>query len=470
VAREPEWLTAQRKALGVRLREGRHAEGHTQAGFARSLGLGRYERTSIAHIESGSQSAPREFWECADELLNAGGDLVAAFDALEKARVASHRPFHNKRAAPAAPSPASASSWTTNLGDALIATVSSWQRPASSAAVVPADAAALQWLLEAAPADHPVRTHGRRIGVGEVAGLRVMRAHLKEIDNSLGGGAALPIALAYLRRQVPTLLNCQYSEQVGRALMSAVAELTLDLGWMAYDCGLHADARRQMLYALRLSHAAGNRLFGGRVLAAMCHQALHLGNVHEAVALGRAASDGTIGLAPPAAVAMVATMEACAHAAGGEAARCARALTVAERALDRDGGDGELPDWLDFDRGGLAGHAARAWRDLRRVKEADEFARYAVAHCRPGHGRTLAQRRSILATTLLLAGDLDGAVVVAGQIVDDAEQMQSGHVRAEVLALARVLARRKTRVCADLLDRVDELRLRWPAADFPVDW
>jgi hypothetical protein len=155
-------------------------------------------------------------------------------------------------------------------------------------------------------------------------------------------------------------------------------------------------------------------------------------------------------------------MEACAQAASGDAARCAGALAVAQRALDRDEGDADLPDWLDFDRGGLAGHAARAWRDLRKVKEADEFARYAVAHCRPGHVRTLAQRKTILATTLLLADDLDQAVEVAGQILDEAEQIQSGHVRAEVMGLARQLALRRSRACVDLLDRVQELRLRWP--------
>ena len=49
-----------------------------------------------------------------------------------------------------------------------------------------------------------------------------------------------------------------------------------------------------------------------------------------------------------------------------------------------------------LDRGGLAGHAARAWRDLRKSRK--EFSRYAVAHCRPGHVRTLAQRKTILAT------------------------------------------------------------------------
>jgi transcriptional regulator with XRE-family HTH domain len=469
VARESEELTAQRKVLGARLRDLRRADGHTQAGFARSLGVGRYERTSIAHIESGRQSAPRAFWEAADELLGAGGELVGAFDALDQARIAIKQPPRRDRSLSTSATHGIATPWLPDLGDALIAAVSSWQHPAPNVIVPAADAAALQWLLDVAPSDRPIRTRGRRIGLGEVAGLRMIRAHLKDIDNSLGGGAALPMTLAHLRHHVPTLLNCQYSEQVGRGLMSAIAELTLDLGWMAYDCGMHADARRQMLLALRLSHAAGDRLFGGRVLTAMCHQALHLGNVQEAVTLGRAAYDGTIGIAPPAAVAMVATMEACAQATSGDAVRCAKALIVAERALDRDNGD-ELPDWLDFDRGGLAGHAARAWRDLRKVTEADEFARYAVAHCRTGHGRTLAQRNTILATTLLLADDLDEAVVVAGQIVDAAEQMQSGHVRAEVLGLARLLARRQSRVSAELLDRVRELRARWPAAEVLVEW
>ena len=70
----------------------------------------------------------------------------------------------------------------------------------------------------------------------------------------------------------------------------------------------------------------------------------------------------------------------------------------------------------------------------------------------------------------LLADDLDQAVVVTGQIVDAAEQMQSGHVRAEVLGLARLLARRRSRVSFELLDRVRELRTRSPTAELPVEW
>ncbi len=78
------------------------------------------------------------------------------------------------------------------------------------------------------------------------------------------------------------------------------------------------------------------------------------------------------------------------------------------------------------------------------------------------------KRKTILATTLLLADDLDQAVEVAGQILDEAEQIQSGHVRAEIVGLARQLAQRRSRTCIDLLDRVQELRQRWPAHE--AEW
>ena len=87
-----------------------------------------------------------------------------------------------------------------------------------------------------------------------------------------------------------------------------------------------------------LARAGQHRLLGGRVLAALSHHALHLGRTAEAVDLASAALIGTRQLAPPAATAMLAAMEACAAAAN---------------------------------EGGLAGHAARAYRDLREPAQAD---------------------------------------------------------------------------------------------------
>src|SRR5512132_1914884 len=153
----------------------------------------------------------------------------------------------------------------------------------------------------------------------------------------------------------------RYSDAVGRALFSATAEFTLGVGWMAYDAGKHGLAQRYMAQALRISHAADDRAFGGRILAAMSHQALHLGDERHGLDFACAARAGTQGAVTPTTAAMLAAMEACAHAARGDTSPCLRALSDAERAFDRST-PAEDPPWVDFDEGGLAGHLARCFR------------------------------------------------------------------------------------------------------------
>jgi hypothetical protein len=159
------------------------------------------------------------------------------------------------------------------------------------------------------------RTTGQcRVGQADIVRLQATRAQLKAMDDSLGGGAAYPLASDYLRREVRPMLNGCYSDHVGRELYGIAAQLTLDLGWMAYDAGHQAAAREHMLRALELARAGQHRLFGGRVLSALSHQALHLGEVAEAVDMASAALAGAAHLAPPTALAMFAAMKACALA------------------------------------------------------------------------------------------------------------------------------------------------------------
>src|SRR4029450_7198811 len=182
-----------------------------------------------------------------------------------------------------------------------------------------------------------------------------------------GGGP--PRAVEYLRGELAPLLGGRYSDAVGRALFSATAEFTLGVGWMAYDAGKHGLAQRYMAQALRMSHAANDRAFGGRTLAAMSHQALHLGDVRHGLDFACAARAGTQGAVTATTAAMLAAMEACAYAARGDASPCLRALTEAERAFKRSN-PSEDPPGVDFDEGGLTGHVARSFRDLDRRREA----------------------------------------------------------------------------------------------------
>jgi tetratricopeptide (TPR) repeat protein len=336
--------------------------------------------------------------------------------------------------------------WADDLDRAVVALVELWRchlnrrefLGAVAALAVTSDVA-LRWLV-APPDDAVERTTGsRRVGLTDIDGVRAMRHNLKAVDDAHGGGAALPLAVAYLRREVAPLLRGQFTDPIGRSLFSATAEFTLGVGWMAYDAGRHELAQRYMTQALRMSHAANNRAFGGRILAAISHQALHLGDVRHGIDLASAARTGTEGAVTPTVTAMLAAMEACAHATHGDTPRCLKALSEAERALGRSN-PAEDPAWVDFDEGGLTGHIARSLRDLNRPREAERFARRSIEVCHPRHLRTRMQRYAILATTHVQQGDLEGACAVGRQVLEEARGLRSTRTLDDVTHLVQLVS------------------------------
>ena len=296
----------------------------------------------------------------------------------------------------------------------------------------------------------------------DVRRVRSVRAWLKDLDNAHGGGVAFPLAAAYLRSEVATLLHGSCDEATGTALLAAIAETELDTGWFAYDAGDHRLARLYLIHALRMAHAAGSRLLGARIVCALSHQALHVGQVSLSVDLARAARAGVGPEATPRAAAMLAAMEAMAHAGARDAARCGQALDDAERALARATAEDGDPSWLDFDEGGLLGHTARALRDLAaaglaRPDHARRTAARSVELCRAGHGRTRAQRNAILATTCVQAGDIDQAAAIGELIIADAWDLQSRHVQNDIAALLASIGPARSRSAGTFTEQAREL-------------
>jgi len=283
-----------------------------------------------------------------------------------------------------------------------------------------------------------------------------MQGSLKAIDDARGGGVALPMAVEYLRGEVAPLLHGRYNDAVGRTLFSATAEFTLGVGWMAYDAGKHGLAQRYMAQALRMAHAANNRAFGGRILAAMSHQALHLGDVRHGLDFAWAARAGTQGGVTPTTAAMLAAMEACAHAARGDTSPCLRALTDAESAFERSN-PSEDPPWIDFDEGGLAGHLARSFRDLNRPREAEQFAVRSIQLCRPTHLRTRVQRYAILASAYAQQGDLEGACAVGRQALEELGRLRSKRTSDDVARLVEVVSANASETTDDFVKDAREV-------------
>jgi ATP/maltotriose-dependent transcriptional regulator MalT len=148
------------------------------------------------------------------------------------------------------------------------------------------------------------------------------------------------------------------------------------------DIGRPGLAQRYYIQALRLAQAAGDRGYGGYVLAAsMSHLATDLGNPREIAQLARAAQEGARGRVTPRAEAMFYAAEARGHALLGDARTTQAVAGQALAAMDRaESGtrSGDDPAWIaHFDSAYLADELAHCHRDLgqgaacaRRAEEA----------------------------------------------------------------------------------------------------
>lgn len=249
------------------------------------------------------------------------------------------------------------------------------------------------WLISS-PDSQVARQAGPRVGPSDVAAVRAMTQALTDLDHQYGSGHVRPVVVHYLNSVVSGLLAGSYREAVGRDLFAAVARLTELAGYMAVDTGQPGLAQRYYIQALRLAQAAGDRGYGGYVLAAsMSHLAAQLGNPREIAQLARAAQEGARGRVTPRAEAMFCAAEARGHALMGDARAAQLASGRAVGALEAaDPESGDDPAWIaHFDGAYLADELAHCHRDLGQAEAAERCARESL----DGHPETRARRRAI---------------------------------------------------------------------------
>ncbi|MGW1504728.1 hypothetical protein ACWCQW_40700 [Streptomyces mirabilis] len=282
--------------------------------------------------------------------------------------------------------------------------------------------ASLRWLVAPEPAVPRQRQDGIRVGLGDVAAIKTTADMFAELDDRFGGDHARHAAIQYLSSEVTPLLHGQYTEQVGRALLSTVAEATLLAGWMSYDACRHGLAQRYFLQALRLAQDANDRRLAGSILSAMSHQATFLGRYTQAATLARAALMGISPVATPTLRAQFHAMEARALARTGDVRACEAALSAATKALESRSTDDE-PEWISyFDEAELAAEAAHCFRDVNSARQAVAHAENAMSgsHVRSDFFATM-----VLADAHLRAGDIEEACRVALDALDLGEQLKS---------------------------------------------
>ncbi|MBV9023770.1 MAG: transcriptional regulator [Streptomycetaceae bacterium] len=262
------------------------------------------------------------------------------------------------------------------------------------------------------------RNSGPHVGASDVEAVQAMTQALVELDHRFGSGHVRTVVVHYLNSVVSGLLAGSYREKTGRQLFAAAARLTELAGYMAIDTGQPSLAQRYYIQALRLAQAAGDRGYGGYVLAAgMSHLAASLGNPREIVQLARAAQEGAHGHVTPTAQAMFYAAEARGHALLGDVRTTSVIAGKAVEALER-AAPSDDPVWIShFDQAYLADELAHCHRDLRQPGPGARRAEEALA----GHPPTRARRRAIdlllFATAQVQACEVDEACHTAAQAV-----------------------------------------------------
>ncbi|AKH82989.1 transcriptional regulator [Streptomyces sp. CNQ-509] len=238
--------------------------------------------------------------------------------------------------------------WRADVGRREVLTRAT---PVASALVEPSR----DWLISA-PGPPLARTSGRAVTRTDVIAVRETTATLATLDRRYGSGHYRPVTVHYLNSVVSGLLAGRYDDALGRELLAAAARMTELAGGMAADTGLPGVAQRYYVQALRLADAAGDRAFGGYVLAAgMSRLAASLGNHREVVQLARTAREGTRDRVPPRAEALFSAAEARGAAGLGDEAAFREAAGRARAAMEQAESGGTRAPGAAGDAGAASG-------------------------------------------------------------------------------------------------------------------
>ncbi|MFF4295272.1 sporulation protein [Streptomyces vinaceus] len=358
----------------------------------------------------------------------ADGSVAREAAAPSRATVAPREPA----AGAASPPPMSASSSSSTASASAVSSSSSGL-PAQSSGETPHAPPGQVPAAAAAPGAAPPAAVGlydpapQRVGHSDVTKLREAAEDARRWDSKYGGGDwRSSMVPECLRVDAAPLLLGSYSDDVGRALFGATAELTRLAGWMAFDTGQQEAAQRYYIQALRLARAAADVPLGGYVLASMSLQATYRDFPDEGVDLAQAAVERNRGLATARTMSFFRLVEARAHAKAGDSTAAGAALRAAEGWLERAREGDPDPTWLGFysyDR--FAADAAECYRDLKLPRQVRRFTEQALSRPTEEYVRSHGLRLVVSAVAELESGNLDAACAAGTRAVEVAGRISS---------------------------------------------
>ncbi|WP_129838217.1 hypothetical protein [Streptomyces sp. RFCAC02] len=251
-------------------------------------------------------------------------------------------------------------------------------------------------------------------GVEEVEALEQSVEIFRAWDAARGGGLQRKAVVGQLN-EVGGMLAYRNPPALQRRLWGVAANLAVLAGWMSHDVGLEPTAQKYFVIAAHAAREGGDRPRAGEAMSRAARQKVHLGRPDEALDLMELARAGMGDEALPRTRAMLATIEAWAHASMGRGREMRRTLGEAEELFVSHDGNVPPPSWMQmFDEADLYGMEALAYRTLAEhdpsaAPVAERYARRALALRDGGKARSRLFDQISLASACLLGDNPEEA-------------------------------------------------------------
>ncbi|MFD3591461.1 helix-turn-helix domain-containing protein [Nocardia sp. NPDC058640] len=306
--------------------------------------------------------------------------------------------------------------------------------------------------------DHP------RIGLSEVRAWIEYTEELEQRDQREGGARLVQAASSALTRARREVDVAHCDPATGAAAASAVGNLAVTTGWLAYDADQHDLARACYRTALEMSMRSGDEELAVHALLNAANQEIALsrqaiGNPHLALQNASRAERLAQHWNPGRVHALIAVRQAQAWGHIGNHDGFRTAMNTAHASMDTALDSeilGRCPSWLRFvDPPELAGHEARAHSDLGDYRTALTHYERALQ----GQSvRNEANTRAWHAATLAAVGDTRGALAAGQSVLDSLGTIGSTRTL-RAMAPIRALHAAKHSGFADHYDQLDRQAL-----------
>lgn len=274
----------------------------------------------------------------------------------------------------------------------------------------------------------------------------------EEVTSRLRGWSS--IAPASVGRKAAVAQLSEFSERLGdvgdgplgRRAFLACAELAEVVAGMSWDSGLHRQAQRYYVLAVRFAKVAGEDEFAATVLAALARQCYDLGRPDDGLELIQLAQYGVRKTRSALLRSMLATREAWSYAQVGDRQRFDRAVGRAEQYFAEGAVEDERRWVAGFDEAELHGVLGGRFRDFAqhdpsRARRAQDYITTALSLRQKSKGRNRAFDLIGLARAHLISDEPDRACELIEGVLPLAVSWASGRVGAKLADFQRESAR-----------------------------